>query len=77
MHISCVLVSQQTENVAFKLTENAVQAVRRELVVVHMHAMKAYKGRGDIAPISREEWSAPYHGHVIPQGKGPEVPKCW
>jgi len=29
MHISCVLFSQQTENVAFKLTENVVQAVRR------------------------------------------------
>jgi hypothetical protein len=39
--------------------------------------MKAYKGKGDIVPISRGEWSGSYHGLVIPQGKGLEVAKCW
>jgi hypothetical protein len=47
------------------------------MVVVHVHVTK---GRGDTAPVSalhRGEWSASYSGHVIPQGKGPEVAKCW
>ena len=29
MHVSCALVSQQSENVAFQITENVVQASRR------------------------------------------------
>jgi len=47
------------------------------LVVVRVHVMKAHEGRGHTAPISRDEWSASYHGHVICLRKGPEVAKCW